>query len=89
MQHFLQKFLAQVPLELSRLEAALRAGDREAVYHLAHSFRPQLEFVGLHKAAGLVLRLEQAVQGAETFDQLAVRLALLRESLTNLSPVFI
>ncbi|MFN0217057.1 MAG: response regulator, partial [Saprospiraceae bacterium] len=59
MRHFIQKFLDQYPLEIERLELALEAKDRKALYQAAHSFRPQLEFVGLKKAAALALQLEQ------------------------------
>jgi HPt (histidine-containing phosphotransfer) domain-containing protein len=62
MQHFIQKFLAQYPIEIKRLEAALDQGDREAIYQVAHSFRPQLEFVGLNKAAEQTLQLERGAR---------------------------
>jgi len=62
MRHFIQKFLAQYPLEIKRLEDALAKEDREAIYRLAHSFRPQLSFVGLGTAARLAEDLEQVAR---------------------------
>ena len=62
MQHFIQKFLSQYPLEIKRLEDALAREDREALYQAAHSFRPQLEFVGLSEAAGQALLLERGAR---------------------------
>ncbi len=63
--------MEQYPVEIKRLGAALRNRDREAMYQVAHSFRPQLEFVGLQKAAALALQLEQSVREGMTFDELS------------------
>jgi len=71
MRHFIQKFMEQYPVEIKRLGAALRNGDRDAMCQVAHSFRPQLEFVGLQKAAALALQLEQSVREGMTFDELS------------------
>ncbi|HNL37629.1 MAG TPA: ATP-binding protein [Saprospiraceae bacterium] len=70
MQHFIGKFEAQYPLELEKLETALRQENREALYRTAHSFRPQLEFVGLREAAGLLQVIEQMAK-TEPFDKIS------------------
>jgi len=74
MRHFLQKFEEQYPQELKKLETAIRLEDREAVCRTAHSFRPQLEFVGLKEAANVVLQIEQNVRGGEAIQSIAVSL---------------
>lgn len=71
MRHFIQKFMEQYPLEIERLKVALRNGDRDATYQVAHSFRPQLEFVGLKKAAALTLLLEQGAREGMVLAELA------------------
>lgn len=84
MQHFIQKFLTQYPLEIERLEAALQLEDWESMYQTAHSFRPQLEFVGLKKAAKLALLLEQGARGEITLGELADLLLQLKVALQEL-----
>lgn len=84
MQHFIQKFLTQYPLEIERLEAALQHEDWESIYQTAHSFRPQLEFVGLKKAAELALLLEQGARGEIAPGELADLLLLLKAALQEL-----
>ena len=81
MGHFLQKFQTQYPLEIEKLASALRDKNREAVYRAAHSFRPQLEFVGLPAVGGLVLRLEQGSSGSLSFEELALLLEQVKTAL--------
>jgi signal transduction histidine kinase/DNA-binding NarL/FixJ family response regulator len=84
MRHFIQKFIEQYPLEIERLKVALRNGDRDAMYQVAHSFRPQLEFVGLKKAAALILLLEQGVREGMAFGELADLLLQVKAALQRL-----
>ncbi len=69
-RHFIQKFVAQCPLEIGRLEAAFERHDREAIYQAAHSFKPQLEFVGLSEAARLAAALEQGARNGQPIAEL-------------------
>lgn len=71
MRHFIQKFLQQYPLELQQLEAALHQGNFQEMYLVAHSFKPQLEFVGLEKAASLVRNLEEGAKLGAPSEQLS------------------
>jgi len=76
-QHFIQKFEAQCPLEIERLEAALERQDLEAIYQAAHSFKPQLEFVGWREMAAVIAELEhgaRAEQPIETMTALVMQL---------------
>ena len=84
MQNFLQKFQEQCPLEIEKLETALGAEDRETLYRAAHSFRPQLEFIGLPEAAGLVLRLEQGAHDNCAFGELTALLQQVKAALQRL-----
>jgi CheY-like chemotaxis protein len=71
MRRFIEKFEAQCPLEIERLEAVLERQDREAIYQAAHSFRPQLEFVGLKAAALVLANMEQAIHEEQSLEALA------------------
>ncbi|MCB9331716.1 MAG: response regulator [Lewinellaceae bacterium] len=64
-RHFIEKFEAQWPLELEKLETAFSQNDREAIYRAAHGFKPQLEFVGLSEATHLAAALEQGAQNGQ------------------------
>jgi|GEM_PF-1379846 len=81
MRYFMQKFMELYPTEISRLEAAVQAEDREAVYQAAHSFRPQLEFVGLKEATQLALLLEKGARGGMHWGELSELLAQIRTEL--------
>ncbi len=70
-QHFIEKFKTQCPLEIERLEAALERQDREAIYQAAHSFKPQLEFVGLKETAALMLKIEQMSRTRVPFESIS------------------
>ena len=83
-QYFLQKFQEQYPFEIEKLETALGAEDRETLYRAAHSFRPQLEFIGLPEAAGLVLRLEQGAHDNCAFGELTALLQQVKAALQRL-----
>jgi CheY-like chemotaxis protein len=84
MRHFIQKFLDQYPLELQRLEAALQQGDREAIYQTAHSFRPQLEFVGLKSAADKALQIERGAREGLPFSTLLDLMKQIKTALEDL-----
>jgi len=86
MRHFIQKFLAHYPFEIKRLEDALAKEDREAIYQVAHSFRPQLEFVGLKEAAELSLQLEQKARTDYDLDNFSGLLSQLKQLLEDLPP---
>ena len=84
MHYFIQKFLHQCPLEIQKLEQALLEQDQQALYHTAHSFKPQLEFVGLKKAAALAQQLEQTALKEAPFTELSRLLTQLKETLSEL-----
>ncbi|NUQ24139.1 MAG: response regulator [Saprospiraceae bacterium] len=69
-QHFLQKFKAQCPLEMEQLENAFQQEDREGIYQAAHSIKPQLEFVGLTGAARIATALEQGARKEASIEAL-------------------
>ena len=62
MIRFIQKFLDNYPKETATIEQALRDENREALYLAAHSFRPQLEFVGMKQAATILLSIEKGAR---------------------------
>lgn len=68
MQHFIQRFEEECRLAMQKLEQAVGAEDREAVYRVAHSFKPQCTFVGLNNAAELAAALEQGAREGLDFD---------------------
>lgn len=70
MKYFLDKFHQQLPIEMERMEQALQQGDFERIYQVAHSFRPQLEFVGLKVAAAKMLSIEKEARTNQNLDLL-------------------
>jgi CheY-like chemotaxis protein/HPt (histidine-containing phosphotransfer) domain-containing protein len=63
MRYFLQKFATHYPHEMEKLASALQNGDRNGMRLAAHSFWPQLVFVGMKKAAELADAIEKEIQG--------------------------
>ncbi|MCC6410402.1 MAG: response regulator [Saprospiraceae bacterium] len=63
MRYFLHKFITHYPLEVEKLTSALQRGDQNGMRLAAHSFWPQLVFVGLKKAADLADAIEKEIQG--------------------------
>ena len=62
MRYFLQKFAAHYPYEIEKLTATLQNGDRNGMRLAAHSFWPQLVFVGMKNAANLADAIEKEAQ---------------------------
>ena len=71
MRYFIKKFLKQYPLEMEQLQQALHIADYSTLSLVAHSFKPQLEFVGLKKTATLVKELELGAKAGLPMDQLS------------------
>jgi HPt (histidine-containing phosphotransfer) domain-containing protein len=71
MRYFIKKFLKQYPLEMEQLQQALQTADYTSLSLIAHSFKPQLEFVGLKKTATLVKELELGAKAGLPMDQLS------------------
>lgn len=71
MRYFIKKFLKQYPLEMDQLQQALHIADYSTLSLVAHSFKPQLEFVGLKKTATLVKELELGAKAGLPMDQLS------------------
>lgn len=86
MEYFIQTFLERYPLEIQRLDTALQAGDRNALYQAAHSFRPQLAFLGLKQAQEWVSTLEKGAAEQVPFDALANLLSQTQAALADLPP---
>ncbi|HMX38700.1 MAG TPA: Hpt domain-containing protein, partial [Saprospiraceae bacterium] len=84
-KRFMQKFEEQWPIEIARLEEAIRHSDWEAVRRVAHAFRPQLEFVGLKGAAATLLRLEQAATDSQPMHSLTAQFAQVKACLAELN----
>lgn len=69
-QYFLGKFIRQLPVEMERMESAFASGNSEQVYQVAHSFRPQLDFVGLKEYSILLLEIEKGAKQNEPLTRL-------------------
>lgn len=81
-RRFVQKFEAQCPLEIEKLEAAFQQQDRQAIYLAAHSFKPQLEFIGLHEAASIAASLENEARQGVDMDEVGRWLSALKNALS-------
>jgi signal transduction histidine kinase/HPt (histidine-containing phosphotransfer) domain-containing protein len=84
MNYFLQKFKVQYPLEIEKMDQAILNKDYNLLYQTAHSFKPQLEFVGLKKGTILAQQLEQGAQSEIPFDEVLPLLNQLKNLLSNL-----
>ena len=84
MDYFLQKFKVQYPMEIEKLDQAMMNKDYNLLYQTAHSFKPQLEFVGLKKGTILAQQLEHGAQAEMAFDELLPLLNQLKSLLSNL-----
>ena len=73
MIHFIQKFIDNYPKELTGMDNALKEGNLQSLYLAAHSFRPQLEFVGLKGAAALLLEMERGARDGMAISQIVLR----------------
>ena len=87
MIHFIQRFLDNYPKEVAVIEQALKDENREALYLAAHSFRPQLEFVGFKVAASLLLMIERGARDGISIDQLGAQFAEIIAMLEQLPQV--
>lgn len=81
MRQFLQKFHDRCSTEIDRFQNALRAADPHAVYQVAHAFRPQLEFVGLKKAAAIMQEIETGAHNGQDLSALQELFARFQASL--------
>jgi len=86
-QHFIEKFHLQYPLEIEKLATAFSNKDFRAVYQTAHSFKPQLEFVGLKEAAGLTEDIETCALHEGDWAQMEHWFTQLKTCLSSLSTV--
>lgn len=84
MRYFIKKFLKQYPLEMEQLQQAFQAADYTSLGQIAHSFKPQLEFVGLKKTATLVKELELGAKADLPMDQLSSLLGQISSDLQEL-----
>ena len=84
MRYFIKKFLKQYPQEMEQLQQAFQAADYTSLGQIAHSFKPQLEFVGLKKTATLVKELELGAKGGLPMDQLSSLLGQISGDLQEL-----
>ena len=84
MLHFIKKFMDNYPMEMVALDKALVDKDRKAVYLAAHSWRPQLEFVGLKEAASQLLEIEHGAREEMSFEQMHVIFQQVQDQLKQL-----
>jgi signal transduction histidine kinase/CheY-like chemotaxis protein/HPt (histidine-containing phosphotransfer) domain-containing protein len=84
MLHFIRKFVDNYPKEVHAIEAAIVDADREALYLAAHSFRPQLEFVGMKAAASVLLEVERGARDGMPIAHLAILCRQVKDQLIAL-----
>ena len=84
MIHFIQKFMDNYPNEVAAIDRALKEVNREALYLAAHSFRPQLEFVGLQRATAILLSIERGAREGIPFGQLSSSFEEVRTTIEKL-----
>lgn len=72
--YFLTKFISQAPIELDNLKNAIRLSDHDAIYKIAHGFKPQLEFVGLKQAGMVMHEIEKSAMDRAPVSELSLLL---------------
>ncbi len=58
-KYFIEKFINNIPKEIATLQAAFRSNSYENIRKAAHTFKPQIEFVGIIAAIETIKNLEQ------------------------------
>lgn len=84
MIRFIQKFLDNYSKETATIEQALRDENRDALYLAAHSFRPQLEFVGMKQAATIMLSIEKGARDGGSIADLGEQFSIVTTALRQL-----
>lgn len=84
MRKYIGLYLESTASALSNIEAALAAGDREALHRAVHTLKPQLRMVGLGDTAELAQQIETRVKagddGAAVVAQVGQLLQTVRRS---------
>lgn len=76
-EYFINKFLQKAPNEILKIQAALEAKDYEQLRKAAHSFKPQLEFVGIKDAFAQIKQLEADIAASKPHEGLTLDVAAL------------
>ena len=84
MIHFIQKFLEQYPSSVAEMEIAIAENDPDTLYRAAHSFRPQLEFVGLKKQAAILLQMEHSARDGGNMELFTIQVKEMKDALLSL-----
>jgi signal transduction histidine kinase/DNA-binding response OmpR family regulator len=58
-KYFIEKFINNIPKEIAMLQAAFRSNNHENIRKAAHTFKPQIEFVGIVAALETIKNMEQ------------------------------
>ena len=58
-KYFIEKFINNIPKEIAALQAAFQTADYENIRKAAHTFKPQIEFVGIVEALETIKKIEQ------------------------------
>jgi signal transduction histidine kinase/CheY-like chemotaxis protein/HPt (histidine-containing phosphotransfer) domain-containing protein len=61
MNYFIQKFITNAPKELLYIQEALSANEYEQLRKAVHTFKPQVEFVGIIAATNTIKEYEKAI----------------------------
>ncbi len=62
MKHFIDKFIKNAPKEMSTIVKTLENEDYDKIRKAAHTFKPQIEFVGIKAAIPAIIELEKAAE---------------------------
>ena len=73
MQHWKDRFRDNAPLSISQLSAAIADNKADDFCKIAHSFRPQLDMMGLTKPSRLLLEMEENVAQSRDFKEIMPR----------------
>jgi CheY-like chemotaxis protein len=61
-KYFIEKFITNTPKELNAIQEAIKSKDYEIIRKTVHTFKPQVEFVGIKAAIKTIKSLEEKIK---------------------------
>jgi HPt (histidine-containing phosphotransfer) domain-containing protein len=71
-------FLEEVPQDLEDLENAIKNGDYENVYKLAHKIKPNVDLLGMEQSRIIALEIETLGKDAQNSAEIEKKFPLLK-----------
>jgi signal transduction histidine kinase/CheY-like chemotaxis protein len=80
-RYFIEKFITNVPKELNLIQIAMQSEDYELIRKAVHTFKPQVEFVGIIAATQTIKALEQKIKEKQPFQNIEAEFIVLTQQI--------